>query len=300
MFKHYNTVIPFQLGNNLVRGSIVRLTTAVSNIINLHNYPSIINSLLADALTLTSCVGSRMKHKGIFTIQARGNGNVNTVFSDITNDGNLRGFIEFNKNSLYDEQQSLLELMGSGNIAFTLDQGDFLKRYQGIVSLDKINFAKSTEHYFNNSEQLKTMFLTANAYSSLVSEDNQDKFFTSGLVMLQKMPNKNDILYKSETEDAWDTSCQFLSTLKQEELLSKSLTSNDLLIRLFHEIGVTVYDEIQIKDQCRCSDKKVRNAFEDMKTESLKHLLNEDGFIIVVCEFCKKERKFTNKMFIKI
>ena len=63
-----NHIIPFQLGGNRVRGSIVRLGTAVSEIIKRHNYPKNIESLLADTLTITACLGSRMKHDGVFTI----------------------------------------------------------------------------------------------------------------------------------------------------------------------------------------------------------------------------------------
>ena len=66
-----NHIIPFQLGGNRVRGSIVRLGTAVSEIIKRHNYPKNIESLLADTLTVTACLGSRMKHDGVFTIQAK-------------------------------------------------------------------------------------------------------------------------------------------------------------------------------------------------------------------------------------
>ena len=95
MLNETNTVIPFQLGDNQVRGSIVRLGTTVSNIIKRHNYPKVIESFLADALSLTACIGSRMKHKGIFTLQAKGNGEVHTLFSDITNDGFLRGYAGF-------------------------------------------------------------------------------------------------------------------------------------------------------------------------------------------------------------
>ena len=84
-----NHIIPFQLGKNQVRGSIVRLETTVSEIIKRHNYPSNIESLLADTLTITACLGSRMKHEGIFTIQAKGSSEVHTLFSDITNNGSL-------------------------------------------------------------------------------------------------------------------------------------------------------------------------------------------------------------------
>ena len=291
MKKLPNTVIPFQLGDNQVRGSIVRLGTTVSNIIKRHNYPNAIESLLADNLTITACIGSRMKHKGIFTIQAKGDGKVNTLFSDITNDGFLRGYVSF-KPELLKGEFNLLSLMGSGHIAFTLDQGDFSKRYQGIVPLEGENISKSAEHYFNNSEQLETIFSNFNSYD-LDPKKNLDKgLFTAGLIMLQKMPNKNDYFDKEDNEEVWSNSLSFLSTLKKEEFLSIDLSSEDILLRLFHEVGVTVYDKIEIKDQCRCSREKVDTALEKLSQNDLENLSNEDGDILVVCEFCKVERKY--------
>ena len=287
-----NTVIPFQLGDNQVRGSIVRLGTTVSNIIKRHNYPNSIESLLADTLTITACIGSRMKHEGIFTIQAKGDGNVNTLFSDITNDGFLRGYVGF-KEELLKNEIDLISLMGSGHIAFTLDQGDFSKRYQGIVPLEGENISKSAEHYFNNSEQLETIFSCFNYYGLDSNKNSIDQLFPAGLIMLQKMPNKNDYLDKEDNEEVWSNSLNFLSTLKKEEFLSISLSSEDMLLRLFHEVGVTIYDKIEIKDQCRCSQEKVQSALEKLSQNDLQNLSNEDGNIIVICEFCKVERDFS-------
>ena len=88
-----NHVIPFQLSNNTIRGNIVRLQTVVSEIVKRHEYPANIESLFADTLSITACLGSRMKHEGVFTIQAKGSGDVSTLFSDITSDGFLRGYI---------------------------------------------------------------------------------------------------------------------------------------------------------------------------------------------------------------
>ena len=62
-----NHVIPFQLSNNTIRGNIVRLQTVVSEIVKRHEYPANIESLFADTLSITACLGSRMKHEGVFT-----------------------------------------------------------------------------------------------------------------------------------------------------------------------------------------------------------------------------------------
>ena len=283
-----NHIIPFQLGGNRVRGSIVRLGTAVSEIIKRHNYPKNIESLLADTLTITACLGSRMKHDGVFTIQAKGTGEVHTLFSDVTNNGFLRGYVGFNKD-LSIQHKDLISLMVSGHITFTLDQGKYSKRYQGIVALEDKSISKSAELYFNNSEQLETKFVVFNNYDSEGSF--KEKLFSSGLIMLQKMPNKTD-MDEEENREVWENSLNFLSTLKKEECLSVSLTSRDILFRLFNEVGVTVYDAIVIQDKCRCSKEKVELAIKNLNKDELNEIADEKGNIKVICEFCKMERSF--------
>jgi molecular chaperone Hsp33 len=283
-----NHIIPFQLGGNRVRGSIVRLGTAVSDIIKRHKYPQNIESLLADTLTITACLGSRMKHDGVFTIQAKGTGEVHTLFSDVTNNGFLRGYVGFNTD-LTIQDKDLISLMVSGHITFTLDQGKYSKRYQGIVALEDKSISKSAELYFNNSEQLETKFVVFNNYNS--DGSSKEKLFSSGLIMLQKMPNKTD-MDEEENIEVWENSLNFLSTLKKEECLSVSLTSRDILFRLFNEVGVTVYDEIVVQDKCRCSKEKVELAIKNLNKDELNEIADEKGNIKVICEFCKMERSF--------
>ena len=285
-----NHVIPFQLSDNTIRGNIVRLQTVVSEIVKRHEYPANIESLFADTLSITACLGSRMKHEGVFTIQAKGSGDVSTLFSDITSDGFLRGYISL-ISGFSNTESNLKSLMGSGHVSFTLDQGKHSKRYQGIVSLEEPSMSKITELYFNNSEQLETKFLTFNYFD--IEKNNRKNLFSAGLIMLQKMPVKNSFDEESN-EEIWQNSLNFLSTLGKEEFLSTNLTSEEILYRLFNELEVTVYDEIIIKDQCRCSDEKIKFAIESLSKKELREIADENGNVKVVCEFCKKERIFAS------
>ena len=286
-----NHIIPFQLGGNRVRGSIVRLGSAVSEIIKRHNYPKNIESLLADTLAITACLGSRMKHDGIFTIQAKGTGEVHTLFSDITNNGFLRGYVGLNTD-FSNHDTDLISLMGSGHIAFTLDQGQYSKRYQGIVALEDKSISKSAELYFNNSEQLETRFSVFNYYNS--EHSSKEKLLPSGLIMIQKMPYKVNT-DEEQSNEVWENSLNFLSTLKKEECLSVALSSENILFRLFNEVGVTVYDEIVIQDKCRCSKEKVEFAIKNLNKKELNEISDEKGYIKVICEFCKTERSFNHR-----
>ena len=109
--------------------------------------------------------------------------------------------------------------------------------------------------------------------------------------MLQKLPDKTD-MDEEENKEVWENSLNFLSTLKKEECLSVSLTSRDILFRLFNEVGVTVYDEILIEDKCRCSKEKVELAIKNLNKDELNEIADEKGNIKVICEFCKMERSF--------
>ena len=283
-----NNVIPFQLGSNTVRGNIVRLQTVVSEILKRHKYPTNVESLFADTLTITACLGSRMKHDGVFTIQAKGTGDVHTLFSDITSDGFLRGYVGLNT-GFKNTESNLNSLMGSGHISFTLDQGKYTKRYQGIVSLEEPSMSKTTELYFNNSEQLETKFLTFNYFD--IEKYNRKNLFSAGLIMLQKMPAQNSFDEESNDE-VWQNSLNFLSTLGKEEFLSTNLTSEEILYRLFNELEITVYDEIIIQDQCRCSEEKIKFAIKNLSKKELRDIVDENGKVKVICEFCKTERIF--------
>ena len=285
-----NHVIPFQLSNNTIRGNIVRLQTVVSEIVKRHEYPANIESLFADTLSITACLGSRMKHEGVFTIQAKGSGDVSTLFSDITSDGFLRGYISL-ISGFSNTESNLKSLMGSGHVSFTLDQGKHTKRYQGIVSLEEPSMSKITELYFNNSEQLETKFLTFNYFD--IEKNNRKNLFSAGLIMLQKMPVKNSFDEESD-EEIWQHSLNFLSTLGKEEFLSINLTSEEILYRLFNELEITVYEKIIIKNQCRCSDEKIKFAIENLSKKELREIADENGYVKVVCEFCKKERIFAS------
>ena len=284
-----NHIIPFQLSNNEVRGMIVRFDTVLYNIIKRHNYTNNIESLLADTLTITACLGSRMKHDGVFTIQGKGSGDVHTLFADITSDGCLRGYVGLKEN-FKNENVNLVKLMGSGHISFTLDQGKYSKRYQGIVELEE-EISKATELYFSNSEQLETKFSTFNYYD--IDEADRADLFPGGLIMLQKMPIKNKFLEETNKE-VWELSRSFLSTLKKEEFLSTKLSSKDILFRLFSELKVITYNEIKIKDKCRCSQDRVQFALNNLDKKELSEIADENGDIRVTCEFCKTERLFSH------
>ena len=55
---------------------------------------------------------------------------------------------------------------------------------------------------------------------------------------------------------------------------------------------IRIYEEIIIRDQCRCSDEKIKFAIKNLSKKELKEIVDENGNVKIVCEFCKTERIF--------
>ena len=285
-----NCVTSFQICNNLFRGSIVRLSSVAFDIINRHNYPTALQSLLSETLALTASIGSKIKDEGVFTFQAKGDGTVSTLFSDIDHNFSLRGYISYKKEKKIDISNTI-ELLGNGHLAFTIKEGRYSNNYQGIVNLEGKLLKDSVEKYFNSSEQLETIFKTFNAYN-LTKELNLPSYL-SGAIMLQKLPELKKDDFNINVDEIWNEAVNFLNTIEDKEFLDTNLTSKDLLYRIFGQLEIGVLREVIVNSNCRCSDKKIINLFKTMEEKDLKAIFKNKDVTEVVCEFCKIKRTFS-------
>jgi molecular chaperone Hsp33 len=300
-------ILPFQIEKSNLRGRIVRLGTVLTDILTPHNYPAPVAQLVGEAGCLSLLLGGMLKFDGVFTLQAQGTGPVRMVISDLTTSGELRAMASYNPDRLaelgiegngsetviglraHDHSHDLTRLMGTGHLAFTVDQGEHTERYQGIVELQGQDLSASVQHYFEQSEQIGTMLKVA---CGLV-----DGVWRAGGVMVQRLPLA-EISQTPEgiaqAEDDWDTAVALLSTCTPAELLDEYGPVTDLLYRLFHEEGVRVFNPLRLKKGCRCNIDKLRGILTTMPEDDLEHM-TIDGKIIMTCEFCNKNFDFDPK-----
>jgi len=85
----------FQIEGEPVRGRIVRLGTAVDEILRAHTYPDPVANLLGEACALAAAVGSNLKFDGRLIVQAQGSGPVRYVVADYDTE---RGISHWTKN----------------------------------------------------------------------------------------------------------------------------------------------------------------------------------------------------------
>ena len=82
----------------------------------------------------------------------------------------------------------------------------------------------------------------------------------------------------------------FLQTLSDKEFLDKRLSSNEILMRVFGEFEVRVFEEKIIKNKCKCSKKKIIEFLNSLKLQEINALYNNKIKILFSCQFCNKKR----------
>lgn len=305
-----NTIQPFQLELSGIQGRVVRLGSVFNDIIEAHKYPAPVAYLIGEAMGLGLLLCSTLKYDGVFTLQTKTDGPVKMVVVDVTSAGEVRAYASFDEEILSklevdpaeDADQryggyNYAELIGKGYIAFTVDQGEHTERYQGIVAIEGDDLAHSVQHYFEQSEQIKT--------AVRVSAAKTDTGWRAGAMMLQKLPDEGGKIdetnvvalggdlaeMEAQRAEDWTRSVVLMQTCTPEEFVDSGLHSSELLFRLFHEEGVRVFDKKPIMKGCRCSSDKVLDVLRALTPEE-KDECFQDGNVEIVCEFCSKEYVF--------
>lgn len=281
------------MGAGAVRGRLVRLGPAFDSMIDGHSYPKPVAALMGQAAAMAAALAGALKFDGIFTVQAQGNGPVALLLADVTSSGNLRGYARFNADAVakLDNADTVGSLMGTGHLAFTVDQGPDTDRYQGIVELVGPTLADSARLYFQQSEQLDTDVL-------LTSAQGADGRWRSAALMLSRMPAASSgapILIASENEETWNRATILLSTLTEAELLDETLAPEKLLWRLFHQENLIIQDSKPLQAQCRCSRPRIASTLRSFPRVEIEELADENGHVIITCEFCQTSYSFTDQ-----
>lgn len=278
---------PFQIESSTFRGRIVRLNNVLNEILDAHKYPPAVSRIMAEAMALTSLLAGMLKFEGIFTLQIKGDKSIRSMVCDMTSKGEIRAYSSFDKDLIakLGDKPTIAEIFGEGYLAFTVDQAENTERYQGIVELkDGETLVNSINHYFSQSEQIAT--------SIRVAADKIGERWIAGAVMLQKLPE--DTRIQVVDKDDWNREKIMLQSCKDEELLNVDLPIHDLLYRLFHEQGVTVFPTQNIRKGCRCTQERVENILLSLSDDEISDM-TINGKIEMTCEFCNREYSFNQK-----
>jgi len=299
-------VLPFAVEPLSTRGRVVRLGPAIDAILKRHAYPSAVARIVGEAAALTVLLGSALKIEGSFQLQTKTDGPLSMLIVDFDAPSNLRALARFDskKVAAASEQARSGDLLGEGHLAFTVDPGKGLSRYQGIIALDGQGLEAAAHQYFQRSEQIPT--LVRLAVGEVVTPNAVH--WRAGGLMAQYLPDSPERRRQADLDpgdapegtprdivaedDAWTETRALVGTVQDHELIDPTVSSERLLYRLFHERGVRVFEQGDLRDSCRCSRERIDAMLRSFSPEERRDMVGDDGKIGVTCEFCSTKRVF--------
>jgi molecular chaperone Hsp33 len=273
------------------RGRIARLGPVVDAVLAKHNYPPLIETLLAQALTLTALLGALLKEpQGQMTLQAQTQGGIVDLMVCDFRAGELRGYVRYDRERLADASMApvLKELLGDGYLAITFDQQK-AERYQGIVPIEGKDLAEAAQSYFAQSEQIPSIVRLA--------AEKRGGHWSAGGLLFQHLPEGEegrDRLHTRLDHPDWPHVAILAGSVKADELTDPGLLLDDLVWRLFHEEEeIRTLPAISLAKGCRCDPDYVRAVIRQFPEDERAEMVGDDGLIRVDCAFCSSSFAFS-------
>ena len=300
-------VLPFRIAPFALRGRLVRLGPALDTILHRHAYPKLVAHALAEALAIAAALAATLKYAGVFSVQTKGDGPIGMLVADVTAEGALRGYAQFDKAriaALGEGPVSVPRLFGAGHLAFTVDQGADMERYQGIVELTDATLAECAHHYFRQSEQFEAGLKVSVAGNA--GADGQTHW-RAGAIMIQRLPAEDSqgsaeggdvdplvAARREDEEDGWRRAMILMGSAKPQELVDPALAPWRLIDRLFLAEGVEIYRPLALVHRCRCAPARMRQVLRTIPRAELETMREPDGKVHIACEFCNTEQTFAD------
>ena len=298
-----DTILPFQLDQSDIRGRVARLDGVLDGILKQHDYPEVVEALVAEMALLTALIGQTIKLRWKLSLQVQSKGPVRMIATDYYGpekeggSARIRAYASFDRDRLTDGAP--FEQVGEGYFAVLIDQGKGTEPYQGITPIAGGALKDCAEAYFAQSEQLPTRFSLSFGKST---EAGGDEHWRAGGVMLQHMPKASphaqgggsgeggllgaeDIVDGEELEN-WTRVNMLLDTVEDLELIGPSVAPTDLLVRLFHEETPRVFDTQSVRFGCTCTEERVRSSLSIYSARDIEKMTTPEGTVTADCQFC--------------
>jgi molecular chaperone Hsp33 len=296
-----DTILPFQLDRANIRGRSARLDGVLEEILAQHDYPPVIEALIAETALLTALIGQTIKLRWKLSIQIRSDGPARIIAADYyapQSDGDparIRAYASFDETRLGDDPDPFSQI-GKGYFAILIDQGKGTEPYQGITPLDKSSLSACAESYFDQSEQIPTRFELAFGKSTL---PGQQEGWRAGGIMLQHMPKASPLMKGNDAppqpdagdddnSENWNRTNILLNTVDELELVGPKVSTTDLVLRLFHEEQPRIFTAQPVRFGCTCSEDRVRQSLSIYSAKDIAHMTTPDGSVTADCQFCGK------------
>ena len=227
----------------------------------------------------TLMMGAMMKDKQTITCVLNGGGSLGTLFAQANARGEVRGFVSDPNVDLplVSNKWDVEGAVGNKGILNVIKNFDEEKSFSSQVSVSSGDIASIIATYFFDSEQLPTIVNLG------VELDSQGNVRSSRGYIIQLMTGYDE------------SDIEYLENLKLSSLNKKI---DDCIVEMFSDFKRL--ENTPVKFVCDCSKSKFEKGLMSLNKEELKQILEEDGKIEAICNFCSEKYLFIKEEIEKI
>ena len=227
----------------------------------------------------TLMMGAMLKDEQTITCILNGNGKLGSVFAQANAKGEVRGFVgdPFVDLELVDGKWDIEGAVGNEGILNVIKNFNEEKSFSSQVQISNGDIANIIATYFFSSEQIPTII----NLNVTLEKDGSVKSARGYIIQLMTGYGEEDI--------------EYLEKLKLPNLDKKV---DDCILEMFSDFKRL--ENTPVKFVCDCSKSKFEKGLRSLNKEELKQILEEEGKIEAVCNFCSESYLFNEKEIKKI
>ena len=265
--------------NNQVRVILARTTALVNEAADRHKTSATAAAALGRVITAALIMAADLKgERDMLTIRIDGNGPAGPIIASADAHGTVRALISNPQADLPSEQPGKLavgELVGKEGFVEVIKDLGLRQPFIGKVELVSGEIAEDLASYYLKSEQTPSLV----ALGVMVAPDLQ--VISAGGLLVQAMPGADDELLAQLEENITQME-------KLIAALEKTPQLEVLMEQIMKGIEYRLVGQQDLYFKCNCSFERLRNILSSLSEEEMNKMLNEEGQIEVVCNFCNE------------
>lgn len=183
--------------------------------------------------------------------------------------GQVRGYVQWRDAAVQSvEGDGVSPWMGKEMLLSTVRDLGFGQPYVSTIQHDSDWLAEHIMHYLAQSVQVEA-----------------DVVLHKGVaLMIEAMPGSDD--------DSWFAAVEALAKISNQTLAQKN---TDEILQVFTALGCQVVGRDSYTYACSCSNESMQQVLQAMAEDDLRDLANDDGEVILSCQYCKRISKVNVK-----
>ena len=265
--------------------TVIKSTDIVNKAIEYFELSPVAAAALGRMLSISSIMGYELKHEDDnLTVVLNGGGDIGVMTTTASSNGNVKGYVTNPLVESFINEKGKLDVKRAvgthGKMTIIKNMG-LKDPYVGTSEIVSGEIAEDFANYFARSEQ------TPCGVSLGVKISPDGSCVSAGGVFASVLPFASE-----ESISAFE---KVFSPLSNVSTLMADISAEEFAHKYFDEVGLKPIDKTECAYVCDCSREKIDKVIVSLQKADVDELIELDGQIEVVCQFCNKKYTYNKQ-----